>query len=68
MNSKSLREGLTQIKKRFGFFALREERKLLALIADFVSDGRIERNTLKHTYDSGAMRILLSTIEKLLVN
>ena len=63
MNSKLLREGLNQIKKRFGLDALHEERKTLALFADFVPDGRIERNALKHTYDSGAMKYLLSAAE-----
>ena len=65
MNSKLLREGLNQIKKRFGLAVFHEDRKTIALFSDFVPDGRVERNALKHTYDSGAMRILLSATEKL---
>ena len=65
MNSKLLREGLNQIKKRFGLAVFHEDRKTIALFSDFVPDGRLERNALKHTYDSGAMRILLSATENL---
>ena len=63
MNSELLREGLNQIKKQYGVATLHEERKTIALFADFVPDGCIERNALKHTYESGAMRILLSATE-----
>lgn len=63
MNNKLLREGLKQIIARFGIAALHEERKTIALFDDFVPDGRVERNALRQTYNSGAMRILLSAIE-----
>ena len=48
MNSKLLREGLNQIKERFGLDVLREERKTIMLFSDFVPHGRVERNALKH--------------------
>lgn len=63
MNSKLLREGLNQIKKRFGLAVFHEDRKTISLFSDFVPDGRVERNALKHTYDSGAMKYLLSATE-----
>lgn len=63
MNSELLREGSNQIIARFGIAALHEERKTIALFDDFVPDGRVERNALRQTYNSGAMRILLSAIE-----
>lgn len=63
MNSKLLREGLNQIKKRFGLAAFHDDRKTVALFADFVPEGRVERNALKHACDSGAMKFLLSATE-----
>ena len=63
MNSKLLREGLNQIKKRFGLAVFHEDRKTIALFSDFVPDAKVERNALKHTYDSGAMKFLLSATE-----
>lgn len=63
MNDQLLRDGLIQIKKQYGIAVLYDERKTMALFADFVPEGRVERNALKHTYISGAMRILLSAIE-----
>lgn len=63
MNSKLLREGLNQIKERYGIVVLHDERKTIALFSDFVPNGRVERNALKHTYGSGAMKYLLSATE-----
>lgn len=63
MDSTLLREGLNQIKKQFGFAALREERKTIALFSDFIPSGRTERIALKHAYDSGAMKFLLSAVD-----
>ena len=63
MNSKLLREGLNQIKERYGIVVLHDERKTIALFADLVPNAKIERSALKNVYDSGAMRILLSATE-----
>lgn len=68
MNSKLLREGLNQIKERYGIAVLHDERKIIALVADLVPNGKIECNALKNVYDSGAMRIFLSASKKLLMN
>ena len=63
MNSKLLREGLDQIKKSFGISTFHDGRRMVALFSDLVPEGRIERNALKHLYDSGAMKFLLSSVE-----
>ena len=68
MKSKVVERRIDSNKKRFGRALFHEERKTIVLFADFVLDGRIERNALKHTYDSRAMRFLLSASKKLLMN
>lgn len=60
MNKEILVDGIRQIIKNIGIENMTDGKRVIALFADLVPNGKTERNALKHTYDSGAMRIIVS--------
>ena len=64
MDVNILTGALTQIIERYGTDVLKDERRTIALLSDFLPNRKRERNALKCLYDSGAMSILIREAER----
>ena len=64
MNFDVLQDGLSKVIQSEGMETIKNGRKVVAILSDYIPNAKVERNALKSVYESGAMKYLLLASEQ----